>query len=210
MVNQNSADEANMGILVGALAIAILLSLAMYSFFIFPGFSSGQKTFSGLNQLADSPLIASNITGYADISGVLGPVQVTNAVPESGMLGAVMMTVQLNSLRYVWKPGSGIDLDKSTVLFVSPNGREVVPKNYVQPMQKPGWTIVRKGSTIPYQNADQDNILEPNEAFVLFVYPSVPLPPSTPFTLTLNMPAEDALIVNRTVPVHVSTVMNLG
>jgi hypothetical protein len=126
------------------------------------------------------------------------------------MLGAVMMTVQLNSLRYVWKPGSGIDLDKSTVLFVSPNGREVVPKNYVQPMQKPGWTIVRKGSTIPYQNADQDNILEPNEAFVLFVYPSVPLPPSTPFTLTLNMPAEDALIVNRTVPVHVSTVMNLG
>lgn len=210
MVNRFSPDEANMGILVGALAIAILLSLAMYSLFVFPGFSSGQKAFSGLNQLADSPVIASNITGYADIPGFLGPVQVTNAVPDPGMLGAVLMTVQLDSLRYVWKPGSGIDLDKSTVLFVSPKGREVVPKNNGQPMQKPGWTIVRKGSTIPYQNADQDNILEPNEAFVLFVYPSVSLPPSTPFTITINMPQEDALIVNRTVPAYVRPVMNLG
>ena len=57
---------------------------------------------------------------------------------------------------------------------------------------------------------DQDNILEPNEAFVLFVYPSTPLPPSTPFTVTISMPEENALMVNRTVPVQVKPVMNLG
>ena len=196
--------------MAGALAIAILLSLAMFSWFILPGYSSGQKAYSGLNQLADSPVIASNVTGYADLSGILGPVQVTTPAPSPNKLGAVVMKIQLDSLRYVWKPGAGVDLDKSTVIFSSPAGREVVPRNSGQPMKKPGWAIVQKGSTIPYQGADQDNILEPNEAFVLFVYPSTPLPPSTPFTVTISMPEENALMVNRTVPVQVKPVMNLG
>jgi hypothetical protein len=210
MVTRFSPDEGNIGIMAGALAIAILLSLAMFSLFILPGYSSGQKAYSGLNQLADLPVIASNITGYADISGPLGGVQVTNPAPDPDKLGAVLMKVQLDSLRYVWKPGAGVDLDKSTVVFVSPSGREVIPGNSAQPMKKPGWVIVQKGSTIPYQGADQDNILEPNEAFVLFVYPSIPLPPSTPFTVTISMPEQDALTVNRTVPVKVKPVMNLG
>ena len=76
-----------------------------------------------------------------------------------------------------------MDLDKSTVVFITPTGREVVPKNSGMPMKKPGWAIVQKGSTIPYQGVDQDNILEPNEVFAIFMYPSVQLPPSTPFTI---------------------------
>jgi|GEM_PF-2318539 len=205
-----SPDEGNIRVMAGALAIAILLSLAMFSWFILPGYSSGQRAYSGLNQLADSPVIASNVTGYADLSGILGQVQVTNPAPSPNKLGAVVMKIQLDSLRYVWKPGAGIDLDKSTVIFASPAGREVVPRNSGLPMKKPGWAIVRKESTIPYQGADQDNILEPNEAFVLFVYPSTPLSPSTPFTVTISMPEENALMVNRTVPVQVKPVMNLG
>jgi hypothetical protein len=210
MIMRFSPDEGSMGIMAGALAIGILLSLAMFSLFIFPGYSGGQRAYSGLNQLADSPVIASNITGYADISGTLGRVQVTNPAPNPDKLGAVLMKVQLDSLRYVWKPGAGVDLDRSTVVFVSPSGREVIPRNNMLPMRKPGWVIVRKGSTIPYQGADQDNILEPNEAFVLFVYPSTPLPPSTPFTVTINLPEETALTVNRTVPMKIKPVMDLG
>jgi hypothetical protein len=210
MFTRFSPDEGSMGIMAGALAIGILLSLAMFSLFIFSGYSSGQRAYSGLNQLADTPVIASNITGYADISGNLGQVQVTNLAPAPDKLGAVLMKVQLDSLRYVWKPGAGVDLDKSTVVFTSPSGREVIPRNSGLPMKKPGWAIVQKGSTIPYQGADQDNILEPNEAFVLFVYLSTPLPPSTPFTVTINMPEETALTVNRTVPMNIKPVMNLG
>jgi hypothetical protein len=210
MVTRFSPDEGSMGIMVGGLAIAILLSLAMFALFIFPGYSGGQEVYSGLSQLADLPVIASNITGYADISGTLGPVQVTTPAPNPDKLGAVVMKIQLDSLRYVWKPGAGVDLDKSTVVFVSPSGREVIPRNSGLPMMKPGWAIVQKGSTIPYQGADQDNILEPNEAFVLFVYPSTPLPPATPFTVTISMPEETALTVNRTVPMKIKPVMNLG
>jgi hypothetical protein len=210
MFTRFSPDEGSMGIMAGALAIVILLSLAMFSLFIFPGYSGGQRAYSGLNQLADSPVIASNVTGYADISGSLGPVQVTNPAPSPDKLGAVLMKVQLDSLRYIWKPGAGVDLDKSTVVFASQSGREVIPRNSGLPMKKPGWAIVQKGSTMPYLGADQDNILEPNEAFVLFVYPSSPLPPSTPFTVTINMPEETALTLNRTVPLKIKPVMNLG
>jgi hypothetical protein len=210
MVTRFSSGEGSMGVMAGALAIAILLSLAMFSLFILPSYSSGQETYSGLSRLADFPVIASNITGYADLSGTLGPVQVTTPAPNPDKLGAVVMKIQLDSLRYVWKPGAGVDLDKSTVVFASQSGREVVPRNSGLPMKKPGWAIVQKGSTIPYQGADQDNILEPNEAFVLFVYPSTPLPPSTPFSVTISMPEENALTVNRTVPVIVKPVMNLG
>lgn len=210
MVTRFSPDEASMGVMVGVLAIIILLSLAMYSLFILPGYSNGQNTYAGLNHIADSPVIASNVTGYADISGSLGPITVINTVPDPDKLGAVMMRVQLDSLRYVWKPGAGVDLNKSTVAFITPAGREVVPINSGLPMKKPGWAIVQKGSTIPYQAADQDNILEPNEAFVIFIYPSVPLPPSTPFTITISMPEENQLTLTRTVPVTVNPVMNLG
>ena len=210
MVTRFSPDEASIGVMVGVLAIVILLSLAMYSLFILPGYSSGQDAYAGLNHIADSPVIASNVTGYADISGSLGPITVTNTVPNPDKLGAVKMRVQLDSLRYVWKPGAGVDLDKSTVAFISPAGREVVPMNSGLPMKKPGWAIVQKGSTIPYQGADQDNILEPNEAFVIFIYPSVPLPPLTPFTITISMPEETPLTLTRTVPVTVNPVMNLG
>ena len=84
MVPRFSPDEGNMGIMVGALAIAILLSLAMFSLFIFPGYSGGQEVYSGLSQLADLPVIASNVTGYADLSGTLGPVHGDNPGPESG------------------------------------------------------------------------------------------------------------------------------
>ncbi len=210
MAPRFSPDEGNMGVMAGALAIAILLSLAIFSLFILPGYSSGQETYSGLSQLADSPVIASNVTGYADLSGTLGPVQVMTTAPNPDKLGAVVMKIRLDSLRYVWKPGAGVDLDKSTVVFTSRSGREVIPRNSGLPMKKPGWAIVQKGSTIPYQGADQDNILEPNEEFVLFIYPSTPLPPSTPFTVTISMPEENALMVNRTVPVIVRPVMNLG
>ena len=210
MVRRFSPDVGSMGVMVGALAIAILISLAMFAFFILPGYSGGQRAYSGVTQLADVPVIAGDVTGYADNSGPLGPVQVANPVPVPDQLGAVMMKVQLDSLRYVWKPGIGVDLDKSRVVFIRPGGREVIPMNNGQPMKKPGWAIVQKGSTIPYQGADQDNILEPNEAFVLFVYPAEPLPPSTTFTVIISMPEENALTVNRTVPVKVTPVMDLG
>ena len=124
-----------MGIMVGGMAIAILLSLAMFTLFIFPGYSDGQEAYSGLSQMADLPVITSNITGYADIFGTLGPVQVITPAPNPDKLGAVLMKVQLDSLRYGWKPGAGVDLDKSMVIFVRSSGREVIPRNNGLPMK---------------------------------------------------------------------------
>lgn len=194
----------------GLLAVLILFTLILFSLLIYPSYISGKTAYAGLQRITDNPLLASSVTGYADLTGTLGPVTVVNPRPTSTRLGAVGMRIQLASIRLGWQTGSGIDLDQTRVIFVSPAGSESLTRNTALPFKKQGWAIVSKESMLPFGQANANNIIEPNEAFGIFIYPSTPLSPGTPFSIILQMPDENVITINRTVPAKITTVMNLG
>jgi hypothetical protein len=195
---------------LGLLAVVILFSLLLFSLLIYPSYNSGKTAYTGFQRTADNLVLASGVTGYADLSGRLGPVTVANSRPALSRLGAVSMTIQLDSYRMMWQAGSGVDLDKTEVVFTTPLGSETLPRLPADPYTKPGWAIVSKGSTLPNGQANANDILEPNEAFGIFVYPRTSLSPGTPFSVILRMQDENVITVDRIVPLRIIPVMNLG
>jgi hypothetical protein len=210
MIDRTVSDDGYLARAFALLACVILLSLAMYSLFIYPSYFSGMAVYSGMKQLSDRPVLAGAVTGYADTSGPFGSVSVRNPGPEPDKLGAVQMKIQLDSLRLMQQTGNGVDLDLAVVIFTSPYGQEILAQEMQYPLKKPGWAVVKKGGALSFQAANQNNILEPNEAFLIFVYPAAPLPPDTPFSVIIRLPDEKALVVNRTGPRTVRPLMNLG
>lgn len=210
MHRQPLSESGYTMLIIALIGAVIIFSLLMFSLLIHRGYFSGKTAYAGLQRVTDNPVLASGVTGYANLSGRLGSVPVANPHPDPSRLGAVSMTIQLDSIRMMWQTGTGVDLDRTQVIFDTPSGSETLPRLPAVPFTKPGWAIVSKGSTLPYGQANANDILEPNEAFVIFVYPRAPIPPGAPFSVIIWMPDENFLTVNRTIPAHISPVMNLG
>ncbi len=126
----------------------------------------------------------------------------------------VSVTVQLNirlaTLRLNWEPGTGDDFSHATVVMVTPGGSETLPRRTTPPLIRPGWSIISKEGVLPGTNANANDLLEPNEQFSIIVSPSVNLPPGTPFSIIMKIPDIQPLNIDRTVPVPLQPVMDLG
>ena len=205
MHRQPLSDAGYSFTIIALIGVVIVFSLLMFSMLIYPSYFSGESAYAGLQRVTDNLVLVSGVTGFADLSGSLGSVPA-----ENSRLGAVCMTIKLDSYRMMWQTGTGVDLDKTQVIFATPSGSEIIPKYSAVPFTKPGWGIVSKGSTLPNGQSNANDILEPNEAFGIIVYPRTPLSPGTPFSVIIRMPDENVLTVNRTVPAHITPVMNLG
>jgi hypothetical protein len=120
------------------------------------------------------------------------------------------LNLRLASLRLNWVPGSGDDLSRATIVIVTPEGSESLPRRSAAPFVRPGWTITRKGGVLPGTNADADEILEPNEEFSIAVSPSANLPPGTQFSVIISIPDVQPFTISRTVPSPLMPVMDLG
>jgi len=203
-------DNGTAGEGVALLIFVAILSLVMYSLFIAPSYASGQMARAGMNRITDSVVADGGVTGYSDLPGALGPVEVENAHPVPSALGAVQIPLRLASVRLSWQAGTGADLGNATVTFTGPSGTETIQREQGTVLRKPAWSIVQKGSTLPGQDANSNDLLEPNERFVLFVYPSRPLPPGSPFIIRIGIPGENPVVISRSVPESVAPVMNLG
>ena len=203
-------EDGSAGEGVALLILIAILSLVMYSLFIAPSYASGQTARAGMNRVTDSVVADGDVTGYADRSGVLGPALVENAHPLPTALGAVQVPLRLASVRLSWQAGTGADLGNATVAFTGPAGTETLRRSQDPVLRKPAWSIVQKGSTLPGQDANGNDLLEPNERFVLFVYPSHPLPPESPFSVRITIPGENPIVISRSVPAIVGPVMDLG
>jgi hypothetical protein len=203
-------EDAYLGMVIILLILVILLSLVMYTAFISPSYAFGQDAGAGMKRVADNLVVNDAIAGYADQSGMLGQVQVDNPRPTPSSLGAILLKIQLKSVRLIWQTGTGVDLSRAVVTFTGPAGTETLPGTTRAVLVKPCWKIAEKGSILPGQDDNGNDLLEPNEVFVLFIYPSVPLPPGTPFTLVVDVPEETPLVVSRVVPDPVTPVMDLG
>jgi hypothetical protein len=210
MNRRPAAEDGYTGTLIAVLILVILFSLIMYTSFISLGFASGRTAAAGMTRIMDNPVPDGDVIGYADLSGTLGLAVVENLRPSPSELGAVQLRLKLSSVRMMWEQGTGADLGNATVTFTSPTGTKTLPKSTRPVLQKPGWKIVQKGSTLPGQTANSNELLEPNEVFVLFVYPSAPLPRNTPFTIRITIPDQNPVTIIRMVPDPVTPVMDLG
>jgi hypothetical protein len=210
MKQRPAAEDGSLEPAVALLILVILLSLVMYTAFISTGFASGTSARAGMARATDMLVPDGNMIGYADLSGTLGQVRVNNPHPSPARLGAVRVPVRLASLRLTWEQGTGANLGNATVIFTSPAGSEKLPGSSGPVLEKPAWAIIQKGSTLPGQSGNGNDLLEPNEVFVLFIYPSAPLLPGTPFRVEIRIPDRNPMAVTRVVPDPVTPVMDLG
>ena len=103
-------------------------------------------------------------------------------------MGAVSFRMSLNSYHALVTSGMSIDLDQTTMTFTSQSGSEILIQQPGRPMKKPAWTITKKTGILSFENNNQDNILEPYEAFEILVLPSTPLPPMSRFLILIKLP----------------------
>ena len=210
MKRRPAAEDGSMRSVIVLLILVIILSLVMYTAFITPSYASGKIARAGMTRITDSVVPDGVITGYSDLSGTHGPARVENPRPSPSLLGSVQVPLRLASVRLSWETGTGADLGNATVTFTGPTGTEILPRSRHPVLTRPAWSIVQKGSTLPGQTGNGNELLEPNERFVLFIYPSTPIPPKTPFTVLISIPDENPVAVSRVVPEKVTPVMDLG
>ncbi len=126
--------------------------------------------------------------------------------PDPGKLGSVQVTIAL----FIGDTGA-IDMDRLTATWSSGGPAETLQKSDRVPLVCPNWTIVKKYHMLPGHAADADNLLEPNEQFLIQACPSQAVAPYQSFTLALHPEGTAVpLPLTRMVPAQVQPVMDLG
>ena len=160
--------------------------------------------------MSDNSVNAGYVTGYSAVLGKIRDIELSNSQPEAQMMGAVSFRMSLNFYHGFIKNDMSLDIDKITVVFVSPSGSETLPQKNSRPFTKPGWTVIRKESILPTEHANEDNIIEPYESFEILVFPSKPLSPMSRFIIFIQLPDNNKIYLSRSVPETISSVMNLN
>jgi hypothetical protein len=82
-------------------------------------------------------------------------------------------------------------------------------KSNDRPLEKPSWTIAQQNSLAPLLSSNNNDILEPNEVFIIMVYPGTAITPGEPVSILMRIPGQWPLTVNFTVPNPVQPEMPL-
>jgi len=204
------AGDGSMNGVITALIIALCIILAFFWAPIVVVIFDRSSELAQPLRLSDNSVNAGYVTGYAADLGKIGETEVSIPTPESKKMGAVTFRLSLNSYRSFFISDMSIDLDTITVIFVSPFGSETLLQKSSRPMIKPGWTITKKTGILPFEYADQDNILEPYESFEILAYPSTPLPPIARFLILIQLPDKNQIFIARSVPDTITQVMSLN
>jgi len=148
-----------------------------------------------------------DIFAFEDTCGPFEGVDLVCTNPNPEKMGSLFVTVRL-----ITGDMGAIDMEKAEVVFSSVNSEEVLAMKSTRPLQRPNWTITGKSHVLPHHDADEDNILEPNELFEILIYPSVPLADYSKFTVTIKSPGGVPLKITRTVPpqIRVHRVVDLN
>jgi hypothetical protein len=206
----NPEDGYMYGSAITLIAVAVLISLALFTLFILPSYQTGETAYSSLGVLTDDLALSGHVTGYGGLP-VTRPNGTVLQIPNHPAgLASIQMGVRLATLRTSWEPGTGDDLSKATVVITTPGKTETLPLQAAGPGNPPGWIIYKKTGFLPGSAANDNTILEPNEVFTIIASPSNPLPPGTPFFVTVTVPDARPLTVSRTVPRTLAPVMDLG
>ena len=133
--------------------------------------------------------------GMQDISGTLYDVDIYSYGVHPDELGSAAVSIKLVAMS-----GKSIDFNNADLLFKYGNNVERLAYSTGQPLMPGYWVIVQRGSVIPFQKADGDDILENNEMFTLVVNPAITVPANGVFELTLNTDTNRAFDMKFGVP----------
>jgi len=194
---------------ITALIITLSFILAFYWAPIIGIAFDGSLDLAQPLRMSDNSVNTGYVTGYAADLGKIGDTDISISRPDAQNMGAVSFRISLNSYHAFFGNDISIDIDKITVIFVSPYGSETLLQKTGHPLTNPGWTVTKKESFLPIEYADQDTILEPYESFEILVYPSKPLPPMSQFLILIQVPDQYKIFLSRSVPATISPVMNL-
>ncbi|MCX6698479.1 MAG: hypothetical protein NTV68_00905 [Methanomicrobiales archaeon] len=203
-------DEGEFSLVLGLLVVAILVGLIIFSLLIFPSFKGGTNIGTKLSNVPYPPIIAADVTGYADISGLVGNVMVKTMTPDPGKMGSVSLPITIQQFTEGAGGPPSIDMRKTHIWFTANGKQTELPLTETRPLTKPAWTIAGKSGVSAGYSANQDDFLEPNELFTLMIYPGNALPPGTPFSIDVGLAGQWPLTVNMTVPSPVKDAMDLG
>ncbi|MEN6609662.1 MAG: hypothetical protein ABFC24_02385 [Methanoregulaceae archaeon] len=145
------------------------------------------------------------LLGFPAVDGFSGNIPYHFVKQEPGKLGGVQTKVSL----LIGDMG-GIDMDRTQVSLSTRRGTMVISKAGTgYPVNSPNWTISSKSNWLPYQSADSDNILEPNEEFGILVLFPDSLSPYEPFTLTFQPAEAMPFSISSQVPAGMQSLMTL-
>jgi hypothetical protein len=209
-MNPGKRDDDAIGLAFGLLILAIFIGLFVIALFIYPFFIGGTNVGTKLSNVPYPPAIASDVTGYEDISGVVSGVPVSNPAPDPSRMGLVTLPVMIQQFTQGPEGPPAIDMRKTRIWFTANGKIEELPLYDNRPLLKPAWTVAGKSGAGEGTSADEDDFLEPNEVFTILVYPGTPIGPGTPFSIDIRMSGQWPLTVNMTVPGHIQPEMNLG
>jgi hypothetical protein len=133
--------------------------------------------------------------GMQDISGTLYDVDIYSYGVHPDELGSAAVSIKLVAMS-----GKSIDFNNADLLFKYGNNIERLAYSTGQPLLPGYWVIVQRGSVIPFQKADGDDILENNEVFTIVANPAATVPANGIFELTLNTDVNRAFDMKFGVP----------
>ena len=194
---------------IAALIIALCVILAFFWAPFVGLVFQGNLDFAQPLRMSDNSVNIEYVTGYAADLGQISDTTVSNPTPDSQKMGAVSFRMSLNSYRTLSTGVTSVDLDQTTITFTSQSVSEILIQQSSRPIKKPGWTIAKKTGILSLENNNQDNILEPYEAFEILVLPSTPLPPMSRFLILIKLPDDNQIFISRSVPETITPVMNL-
>lgn len=183
-------------IIVAAVVIVVtVLILTPVGSLFTGGGTPGGLIPAAIGETGYSLITDGDIFGFEDTCGPFEGVDLVCVNPNPGKMGSLFVTVRL-----ITGDMGAIDMEKAEVVFSSVHGEEVLAMKSTRPLERSNWTITGRSHALPHHDADEDNILEPNELFEILIYPSVPLADYSKFTVTINYPGGVPLKITRTVP----------
>lgn len=202
--------DAEFSLACGLLVVAILVGLLIFCLLIYPSLMGGTTIGTKLSNVPYPPVIASNVIGYADISGQVGNVTVETSTPDPELMGSVTLPIVIQQFTQGPSGQQSIDM-RNTKVWWTENGKSVeLPLVETRPIKKPAWTIAGKSGVSAGSSANSDDFLDPNEVFTLLIYPGSAIPPGTSFSIDVRLAGQWPLVVNMTVPSPVQASMNMG
>jgi len=187
--------EAFTGLEAAIVLIAFVVVAAVFSYVVLgAGFFTSQQAqkvvYSGMSQASSNLVILGNV--YGDASGT------AQVGTSPGTIHAIIFTIGLAA------GGTPVDMNQTTLIYQNETILQTLNFTSLAPGQVPGgwqWGIISK------QNANANNLLEPNEQFTIManISPSPPtlstgLPPSDTFTLQIRPSVGAALPITHEAP----------
>jgi hypothetical protein len=108
-------------------------------------------------------------------------VQARYPVPDPSRMGSLEAGVSL----FIGDSGS-VDFDKINLVWLANGSTERIPRKDSRPLVCPGWTIAGKYNVVPMKSANDNDLLEPGEQFLIFVCPASPVPAYQSFTVGIE------------------------